>query len=486
VVLLSMPDFGITRFGGYVPRLRLDRAIIADAHKWMAPGLRGQAKGSRAFLSWDEDVVTMAVEAGRDCLDGNEPIGFAAIRLASTSFPYADLQHSALVASALRLPVGVASSDVGQSQRAGTSGLLQALRAAEPALFIAADAPVGRPASTQELSYGAGAAAFALGSDGIVARLIGSASITAPFVDHFRSAQARYDYFWEERWIRDEGYAKLVPAAIKAALADAGIEIGDVAHFVMPSMQRGASEAVAKKMGFGGAVAAGLENGVGYAGTAHAPLMLAHVLETAKSGERILLIGFGQGADALLFEVTESIARARPRRGVSGAITEGVATDSYLRMLSFYGGIDLEWGMRSEKNAKTALTDQYRSDDQIDGLVAGKCGACGTVQFPQLEYCVTCQAPADQFTPLGLVDEAAQVLTYTADWLSYHPAPPLYVGFAQFDNGARILMEVVDVGPDGIEVGTPLKLTYRIKERDKVRGYNRYFWKATPAAASGE
>jgi 3-hydroxy-3-methylglutaryl CoA synthase len=480
-----MPDFGITRFGGYVPRLRLDRAIIADAHKWMAPSLRGQAKGSRAFLSWDEDVVTMAVEAGRDCLDGLDPAEFQALRLASTSFPYADLQHSALVASALRLPASVASSDIGHSQRAGTSGLLQALRSREPGLFIASDAPVGRPASTQELSYGAGAAALALGSEGIVARLAGAASVTAPFIDHFRSTQAKYDYFWEERWIRDEGYAKLAPAAITAALADAGIGIADVAHFVMPSMQRGAADAVAKAIRFTGAVAPGLESGVGYAGAAHALLMFAHLLETAKPGERILLVGFGQGADAMVFEVTDAITVARPRRGVSGAIADGVATDSYLRMLSFYDGIDLEWGMRSEKNAKTALTDQYRSDGQIDGLVAGKCTACGTVQFPQLEYCVTCQAPATQFTPFGLVDEPAQVLTYTADWLSYHPAPPLYVGFVQFENGARILMEVVDVGPSGIEVGTPLKLTYRIKERDKTRGYNRYFWKATPSAVVG-
>ena len=105
-----MADFGIKLFGGYVPRLRIDRSHIADAHKWMAPGLRGQAKGSRAFLSWDEDAVTMAVEAARDCLDGRAPDGLEAIHLASTSLPYADLQHAALVASALRLPAGIASS----------------------------------------------------------------------------------------------------------------------------------------------------------------------------------------------------------------------------------------------------------------------------------------------------------------------------------------------------------------------------------------
>jgi uncharacterized OB-fold protein len=152
-------------------------------------------------------------------------------------------------------------------------------------------------------------------------------------------------------------------------------------------------------------------------------------------------------------------------------------------MLSFQGGIDCEWGMRAEKHIKTAPTEQHRSKEQIDGLVAGKCASCGTVQFPQLAYCVNpeCVAPSSQFQPTSLVDEPAKVLTYTADWLSYYPSPPLYVGFAQFDNGARILTEIVDVGHGSIDVGTPLHMTYRIKDRDKVRGYNRYFWKATPS-----
>ncbi len=75
------------------------------------------------------------------------------------------------------------------------------------------------------------------------------------------------------------------------------------------------------------------------------------------------------------------------------------------------------------------------------------------------------------------------MLTFTADWLSYHPAPPLYVGFVQFAVGARLLMEMVDIGPAGIDVGTPLRTVFRIKERDLLRGYDRYFWKATPVSA---
>lgn len=478
-----MTTFGITRFGAYVPRLRIARSLIADAHAWMAPGLGKQAKGSRAFASWDEDAVTMAVEASRDCLGSASRDALAGVVIASTTFPYADLQHASLIASALQLQGEVAALDIGSSQRAATSGLLQALLAEKPLLFVASDAPLGKPASTQELSYGAGAAAFALGHENVVARLLGSSSVTAPFVDHFRASGERYDYFWEERWIRDEGYGKIAPAAARAALATAGVTIDQIDHFVMPSLQRGAADLVARSLGFAKPVASGFDEEIGYAGCAHVLLMLAAVLESAAPGERILIIGFGQGADALVLETTEAVASVRPARGVHGAIADGITTDSYLRLLSFQDGIDCEWGMRAEKHVKTAPTEQYRSEDQIDGIVAGKCGACGTVQFPQLAYCVNpeCLAPSSGFTPTSLVDEPAKVLTYTADWLSYYPSPPLYVGFAQFENGARMLTEVVDVDRGAIDVGTPLRLTYRIKDRDKVRGYNRYFWKATPA-----
>jgi uncharacterized OB-fold protein len=79
-----------------------------------------------------------------------------------------------------------------------------------------------------------------------------------------------------------------------------------------------------------------------------------------------------------------------------------------------------------------------------------------------------------------LAEQTAKVLTYTADSLMYHPAPPLYIGFAQFDNGARLLMEFVDVAPNSLDVGKRLKMRFRIKERDTTRGYYRYFWKAAP------
>jgi 3-hydroxy-3-methylglutaryl CoA synthase len=178
---------GITGFGGYIPRLRMKRTAIAGAHQWMAPALQSLAKGQRSFCSWDEDTITMAVEAGRDILDRRTRTGVRALTLASTTMPFADLQSSSIVAAALDLPADLRTLDIGYAQRSGVGGLLAAITQGNgSALFIASDRPYGKPASSQEMHYGAGAAAFTLGTDGVIAELIGSASRSALFVDHFR------------------------------------------------------------------------------------------------------------------------------------------------------------------------------------------------------------------------------------------------------------------------------------------------------------
>jgi uncharacterized OB-fold protein len=56
----------------------------------------------------------------------------------------------------------------------------------------------------------------------------------------------------------------------------------------------------------------------------------------------------------------------------------------------------------------------------------------------------------------------------------------LYVGLIQFDVGARLLMEIVDVPTQEVKVGTPVRFALRLKAHDELRHYTRYFWKAVP------
>ena len=156
---------GILAFGAYIPRLRLSRRAIAEANAWFNPALKAQAKGERAICNWDEDAVTMAVEAARDALAERDRGTIAALHFASTSFPFADRLNAGIVVQALNLGT-VAALDVAASQRAGSSALIAALRGGGETLVVAADKRRTRSASPLEMSVGDGAAALLVGDDG--------------------------------------------------------------------------------------------------------------------------------------------------------------------------------------------------------------------------------------------------------------------------------------------------------------------------------
>ncbi|UCD56184.1 MAG: 3-hydroxy-3-methylglutaryl CoA synthase, partial [Candidatus Hydrogenedentota bacterium] len=61
---------GITAYGGYIPKLRLQRMSIFQSMGWFAPAIMMVAQGERSMCNWDEDSLTMAVTAARDCLAG--------------------------------------------------------------------------------------------------------------------------------------------------------------------------------------------------------------------------------------------------------------------------------------------------------------------------------------------------------------------------------------------------------------------------------
>ncbi|MBW2428207.1 MAG: 3-hydroxy-3-methylglutaryl CoA synthase, partial [Deltaproteobacteria bacterium] len=85
---------GITSYGAYIPRLRLDRMAIFQAMGWFAPAIMMVAQGERSMCNWDEDSITMAVAASRDCLNGKDKDSLDALYLASTTLPFADRQNA--------------------------------------------------------------------------------------------------------------------------------------------------------------------------------------------------------------------------------------------------------------------------------------------------------------------------------------------------------------------------------------------------------
>ena len=145
------------------------------------------------------------------------------------------------------------------------------------------------------------------------------------------------------------------------------------------------------------------------------------------------------------------------------------------------GLIDRELGMRAETDNKTALTQYFRRRDLLHGLVGGECTACGTRQLPRTRYCINpnCRA-LDTQEPFCFAEIPARVVTWSADHLSFNPDPPSFYGLIEFEGGGRMFANFAEVTAGLIDVGSPMRMSFRIKDLDRKRNFRRYFWKAVP------
>ena len=88
---------GIVSYGGYIPKLRLDRMSVFQNMGWFAPAIVMVAQGERSFCNWDEDSITMAVAAAQDCLKGVDKRALDGLFLCSTTLPFQDRLNAGIV-----------------------------------------------------------------------------------------------------------------------------------------------------------------------------------------------------------------------------------------------------------------------------------------------------------------------------------------------------------------------------------------------------
>jgi 3-hydroxy-3-methylglutaryl CoA synthase len=473
----------IVGFGAYVPRLRLSRATIATAMGWLSARNKARAAGGRSICNWDEDAITLAVEAARSAAIGPRDQRIDALALASTTLPFADRDGAALVASALDLSEHIETLNFASSLRAGTNALANALRRADTRTFvIASDARKTRPGSPQELTYGHGAAALLVcGSSAELplATVLAIEQVAADFVDHYRAAGESFDYRLEERWVRDEGYGKLVAGANSRALQTADVRAADVRHLAMPGSPDVVKRIVQSTQLTSAKPSDTLHANCGDTGAAQPLLLLADIFERAQPGEHIVVVGFGQGVDVLVLR-TEAALKDLQHRPVQQTLARGIEEQSYVRYLSNAGLLDVDFGMRAERDNRTAHTVAWRKHRALTAFVGGQCTKCGTVQFPPSHVCVNPECRAtDSQKDHPLAESVGRVKSFTEDWQAYSPRPPCMYANIEFAEGGNLLMELTDLEAGTLAVGDTVRFTFRVKDLDRQRAFRRYFWKAT-------
>jgi len=150
---------GIISYGAYIPMWRIDRSKLSEITG--IPSLGGE----RSVASWDEDSLSMAVEAGLDCLGEIDPKEIDGLYFATVSSPLKEKQASSIIATALDLRENVLTGDITTSTKAGVTAVKLALDAvnsgnANKVLVIVSDSRLAEPKSEFEQVYGDGAAAL--------------------------------------------------------------------------------------------------------------------------------------------------------------------------------------------------------------------------------------------------------------------------------------------------------------------------------------
>ncbi len=461
---------GITRLATYLPRRRLDRALIAAA--W---GSRA-APGSRTVAAIDEDALTMAVDAVLACVGDADPAGFDGLSFASTSAPYLEKQVASVVATASDLPRHAAVADFGGSTRAGLAALraaCDAVRAGSLArpLVVAADVRLAEPGSELEAQLGDGAACVAVGRDEVIAEFLGAAAVSEEFTYAWRTDAQRYLQVADARFGNQYGVARDLPDAVGAALRAADVPATGVAKLCLAAPDPRASAEAAKRIGCDPKTRLEPALGIGVLGTPDPFVLLAHALETAAPGDVVVVAGYGEGADALVFRATDLLPARRPAP-LAAQLAGGLAVASYERWLRARGVLPADAG-----GEPVPTYIEWKELKQDVRLYGSRCEACGLVQYPQARVCVGCQA-RDRMADAKL-GKTGTVFTFTIDNLApvvEHPMPMVVV---DLDGGGRVYLQGTDCAEGDIAVGARVRLTFR--RLHEAAGNRNYFWKVRPA-----
>ena len=466
---------GITSYGAYIPRLRLPLAAISGG----APKSGGPEK---AVANWDEDSLTMGVAAAVDCLKGIERGTIDVVLFASTTYPFKEKQGAAIIAKALDLRRDVYSADLGDSLRAGTSAIRTGLDAvtagsAKRVLVVVSDTRMAAPRSAIEGTLGDAAAAFLLGADEVTAEITGMHSVSDEIIDIWRTEGDVFIHAWEDRFIVDHGYRTNVQKVVEGLLGKVGIGPKDVTKAAVYGPDARAHATVVREIGLDPQtqVLDALFGRVGCAGTALAPLLLVGVLEQAKAGQTIMVVGYGDGADALLFTTSPLVERLKDRRGVTWHLARRAEMRNYDTFLRFRHLIATEHDGRA--GAGLSATKHFRDRDADLTLLAQKCRRCQQTQFPRQRVCFSCFA-RDEFDKCRLSERLGILRSFTFDNFAGSPTPPLVAGVVEV-GGARLYLQMTDVDPKEVKLAMPLELTFR--KVHEVGGKPNYFWKTTPA-----
>ncbi len=462
---------GIVSYGAYVPTYRLPRDLIGQ--EWGTPSLGGE----RAIANYDEDSLTLAVNASVDALGGRDPQQLAGVFFASTTSPYREKQAAVTVATVLDAKSEIRTMDFTDTLRAGTSALLTALdlvQAGQQLLVCSGDSRIGEPDTQQEQNYGDAGGAILIGTENVLAEVVGTYTISQEFLGTWRTGEQDYLRSFPGGFENKFGYNRFVASAVKGVLDKCNLSAQDITNAAIAGPSQRAMQGALRGLGLdvNSQVQDTFWNTIGDSGTAQPLVLLAAVLERSKPGDLILVAGYGDGGDAAIFRVTDAIAEYQLVRSVYSQIEVKRTMSSYGKYARFRKLMKKDYSTEDQSTPVVLLRDK----NEILPLHGGKCPSCGMIQFPIHRICVEC-GHRDGLEEVKLT-RTGKLFTFTHDYLTQTPDPPTTHAVIDLDGGGRVFVQMTDCESERVAIGMSLELTFR--KYHEGFGIKNYFWKARP------
>lgn len=484
---MTHTDVGIVGYGVYVPIQRIRTELIVKAREAKRKDLPefiqkvrdGLLLRYKAIAGMDEDTITIASEAALNAITmaGIDPslIGTAAV--GSESKPYAVGTIARHVASFAGLGSRVYVADLEGACNAGMQALsfVQGQVAdgkIDYGLAIGADvaqAPQGDPL---EYACGAGAGAFVVGRDNLVASIEDAAAYSSLTMDFWRREGMPYPSHFGRTTV--EAYVKHVIGAIEHLLSrhpDMKLMDFDYLTFHQPSgymplkacktMSQGKIEAL-EDPGVESRIRLTsefveervkpwlrvLDTGNTYA--ASTPIAICDILDHATPGENILAVSYGSGAYTIAtwLKAQEGILA---KRGRTPTVEQYITRRREIKLETYQDHLKQKIrNVRRKISYPRMIGEIAALDDQH--ITATLCHGCERVFYPARDRCLEwdCKGPLEQ-----------KQFPMSAKLVSFRKLPIQRRLTSNFEIMAKGKALIVDAASNDLVSGTTLEVVIR-------------------------
>ncbi len=331
---------GIIGYGVYIPIYRIKISEIAAVWKKdpaeITAGLRVTEKAVPGF---DEDAITMGVEAGKLALSmaGISEKEIGAVYIGSESHPYAVNPTSTSVAEYLGIGNDYLAADLEFACKAATAGMQITLGLLDSnkinyGLVIGSDTAQGKPHDILEYTASSTACAYILGNkqNEIIAEVLDTSSFSSDTADFWRRDGEKYPSHFG-RFTGEPAYFNHVLSEGQKLLKKSGLAPADFAYCVFHMPNGKFPRLAAKKLGFTSEQLAPslLVDTIGNPYSASSLLGLSAVLDIAKPGQKIFFVSYGSGAgsDGFILKTTKKL---KEKQKASVPLSEQMKRKRYL------------------------------------------------------------------------------------------------------------------------------------------------------------